>query len=128
MNITKHGLAIGIERMGNDFILTLKAVGKLTHEDYETIAPMINSALESVKEPKVRVFIDGTELEGWEPRAAWDDLKLGLRHGNHFGKIAIYGNKTWQKALSKIAGWFTSGEVKFFEDMPEALSWLGEPT
>jgi len=70
MKFKRHGLSIGIERTGNNFFLSLKAQGKLTHKDYETITPMINSALAEVKEPKVKVFIDGTELEGWEPRGA----------------------------------------------------------
>ncbi|NOQ14783.1 MAG: STAS/SEC14 domain-containing protein [Methyloprofundus sp.] len=124
MTITRHGLSIGIERVGNDFFLSLKATGKLTHEDYETINPIIDSALESVKDPKVKVFIDGSELEGWELRAAWDDFKLGLKHGNEFDKIAIFGNKRWQEYTAKIGSWFVSGEVKYFENSNEALVWL----
>ena len=53
MKIKRHGLSIGIERTGDKFFLSLKAQGKLTHKDYETIAPMIDSALAEVKEPKV---------------------------------------------------------------------------
>ena len=126
MHITKHGLSIGFERVNGEFILTLKAEGKLTHEDYGTITPFIDSALSTIDHPKVKVFIDGTELEGWEPRAAWDDFKLGLKHGNAFDKIAIYGNKRWQETASKIASWFISGEAKFFEDRQEALNWLNQ--
>ena len=124
MSIKKHGLSIGIERVEDDFFLALKAVGKLTHEDYEIITPMIDSALAEVKNPKVKVLIDGTELEGWELRAAWDDLKLGLKHGNEFEKIAIYGNKNWQEITAKIGAWFISGDVKYFECYDDALSWL----
>lgn len=124
MTNTRHGLSIGIERSGNDFFLFLKAKGKLTHADYETITPMIDSALGAVKQPKVNVLIDGTELEGWELRAAWDDLKLGLKHGNEFEKIAIFGNKHWQEIIAKVGSWFISGEVKYFDDAATALSWL----
>ena len=126
MNITRHGLSIGIERMNEEFFLSLKAVGKLTHEDYEKINPMIDSALEGVKDPKVKAYIDASELEGWELRAAWDDFKLGLKHGNHFEKIAIFGNKKWQEYAAKIGTWFVSGEVKYFESADEALNWLNE--
>lgn len=122
--IKTHGLLIGIERRGSDFFFTLKAVGKLTHEDYQTITPMLDSALNSVKEPKVRVLIDGIELEGWEPRAAWDDFKLGLKHGNEFEKIAIVGNKKWLEISAKVGSWFTSGEVKYFESREDAVVWL----
>ena len=126
MNMTRHGLSIGIERVGNEFFLSLKAMGMLTHADYEKINPMIDSALGSINDPKVKVFIDGSELEGWELRAAWDDFKLGLKHGSEFDKIAIFGNKQWQEYAAKIGSWFISGEVKYFEDSDEALTWLQE--
>lgn len=126
MSIKKHGLTIGLERINSDFFLMLKASGKLTHQDYEIITPLIDSALAQVKQPKIKVLINGIELEGWEPRAAWDDLKLGLKHGNQFVKIAIYGNKGWQEMAAKVGAWFVSGEVKYFENEETALSWLKE--
>jgi len=126
MTIKRHGLSIGMERVGSKFFLSLKAVGKLTHEDYNTINPLIDSALDGVKDPKVKVFIDGSELEGWQLRAAWDDFRLGLKHGNEFDKVAIFGNKKWQEYASKIASWFVSGEVKYFDDSATALGWLQE--
>jgi hypothetical protein len=124
MSITRHGLTIGIERVNSEFFLTLKASGKLTHQDYQTITPLIDGALARVKQPKIKALIDGTELEGWELRAAWDDLKLGLSHGSEFIKIAIYGNKKWQEISAKIASWFVSGEVKYFDNEESALDWL----
>ena len=126
MSITRHGLSIGIERVGNEFFLSLTAVGRLTHADYENITPIIDSALDSVQEPKVKVLVDGTEMEGWEPRAAWDDFKLGLKHGSEFEKVAIYGNKHWQEITAKIGSWFVSGEVRYFESCNDALDWLQE--
>ena len=124
MNITRHGLSIGIERVGSDFFLSFKAVGILTHADYQIINPMIDSALEGIISPKINVFVDGSELEGWELRAAWDDFKLGLKHGGEFDKVAIFGNKKWQEYLAKIGSWFISGEVKYFDDANEALRWI----
>lgn len=126
MKIQRHGLSIGIERINSDFFLTLKASGKLTHNDYETITPLIDSALAGVKQAKIKALIDGTELEGWELRAAWDDFKLGLKHGNQFVRIAIYGNKGWQEMAAKIGSWFVSGEVKYFESEDTAVAWLSK--
>ena len=126
MKIIRHGLSIGIERVNKEFFLSLKATGKLTHDDYEKINPMIDAALEGVSDPKIKVYIDGSEFEGWELRAAWDDFKLGLKRGNEFEKIAIFGNKKWQEYSAKIGSWFMSGEVKYFDDADDALSWLQE--
>jgi hypothetical protein len=126
MSISRHGLSIGIENTGNQFYLSFKAIGKLTHEDYEVITPMIDSALEGFKQPRIRALIDCTELDGWELRAGWDDFKLGLKHGSEFDKIALYGNKGWQQMAAKIGSWFISGESKYFEDFDTALEWLDE--
>ena len=124
MSAAKHGVSIGIERVGNEFYLSLKAVGKLTHEDYRAITPMIDSALKGVEKAKIKALVDVTELEGWELRAAWDDFKLGIKHGSEFEKVAMYGNKHWQEVAAKIGSWFISGEVKYFETYDEALSWI----
>lgn len=126
MKIEKHGLSVGISRVGSEFFLTIKAVGNLTHEDYQVITPMIDSALEGVSDARIKALFDATEMEGWELRAAWDDFKLGVKHGKEFERIAIFGNKKWQEMTAKVGNWFLSGEVKFFEDEESALAWLGE--
>lgn len=126
MKITRHGFSVGTERIEDEFFLSLKAVGKLTHDDYKKIAPMIDAALEAVTEPIVRVFIDASDFEGWELRAAWDDFKIGVKHVSEVEKVAIFGHQKWQEVLSKIGSWFSSGEVKYFEDSDEALKWLRE--
>lgn len=126
MKMRRHGLSIGIERSGDNFFLSLKALGKLTHKDYETITPLIDSALGEVKSPKVRALIDGTDLEGWEARVAWDDFKIGLRHGNEFEKVAIFGNKKWQQMAASIGNWFVTGEVNYFDNENDAIQWLHE--
>lgn len=126
MSTQKHGLSIGLERVGSEFFLTLKAVGTLTHADYSIITPMIDSALAQVKNPKVNVLVDATELEGWELRAAWDDFKIGLKHGNEFKKIALLGNQRWQELSAKVGSWFISGEVRYFEQLDDATAWLDQ--
>ena len=126
MKYERHGVSIGIERISDHLFLSLKAQGKLTHKDYETITPMIDSALAEVKDSKVRAIFDATEFEGWDVRAAWDDFKLGLKHGNEFEKIAIYSNKDWQELAAKVGSWFISGKIKSFNDCDEAIKWLHE--
>jgi len=126
-DIIRHGISLGIERIDNEILFTMKIQGKLTHEEYERIIPMLESALKGIEHPHINVFVDATELEGWELRAAWDDLKLGIHHGNEFAKIAIFGNKKWQEYAAKIGSWFISGEAKFFENMRDGLNWLKEP-
>jgi hypothetical protein len=126
MTTLRHGLSIGIERVNNDFFLSLKAIGTLTHDDYNVITPMIDAAMQEVPTAKIKALFDVSEMHGWELRAAWDDFKLGLKHGSEFEKIAIYGHKHWQEIIANIGSWFISGEVEFFEDDQKAIEWLNE--
>ncbi len=126
INSERHGLAIGIERIDENFYLTLKAIGRLTHQDYEVITPMIDAALKEVESPRIKALFDVTEMQGWELRAAWDDFKLGLKHGCEFDKIAIYGNKHWQEIIANIGSWFISGQIEYFEDYQQSITWLNE--
>ncbi|PLY04204.1 MAG: STAS/SEC14 domain-containing protein [Arcobacter sp.] len=119
-----HGLLFGVERINESLFLKFKAIGTLTHEDYERINPIIDLALTGIKEPKIDVLVDISELDGWDLEAAWDDLKLGLKYGNSFNKIAIYGEKSWVKFATKISSWFINGEVKQFKTLGEAISWI----
>ncbi|RDV29007.1 STAS/SEC14 domain-containing protein [Alteromonas aestuariivivens] len=126
MTFRRHGLTVGIHRIDTAFFVTFKAVGKLTHGDYQTITPMLDGALAEVQHPHVKMLVDVTEFEGWELRAAWDDFRLGLKHGRQMDKVAVVGNQRWQKTTASLASWFVAGEVRFFEDEIEALAWLNE--
>ncbi|WP_299594845.1 STAS/SEC14 domain-containing protein [uncultured Microbulbifer sp.] len=122
-----HGFSVSIERTGNErVLLSMHARGKLEHADYETLVPMLESAIAGMEHPTIDVMMDMRELQGWEIRAAWDDLKLGVKHGRQFHKVAMVGNKSWQETAAKIGSWFIGGEARFFEDKAPALAWLQE--
>ena len=124
MSSERHGISVGLERFGSEFFLVFKAVGKLTYEDYQAIAPVLESALAGVKGQHVKVLVDISEFSGWELRAAWDDFQLGLKIGPKFEKVAIYGDKHWQELASKVGGWFISGEMQSFNEYDSAIKWL----
>ncbi|WP_235015457.1 STAS/SEC14 domain-containing protein [Oceanicoccus sp. KOV_DT_Chl] len=105
-------------------VFLLKAVGKLTHEDYQLIVPMVDDATRGVKNAQLDVLADCSDLEGWELRAAWDDFKLGLKHGKEFRRVAIVGNKKWMEVAAKVGDWFVSGDVKCFVSSNEAMAWI----
>ena len=125
--IIKHGLSIGINRINDEFLMTFKAIGTLTHKDYEEITPMIESALKGVNKPKIKMLVDITEFEGWEARAMWDDFKVGLNIGFNFEKIAMYGSHSKLIDYSvKISSWFTKDSIQEFSSEEEAIAWLNK--
>ncbi len=124
MNKVKHGIAIGIERIDETLYVSMKAYGKLTHHDYTAFAPLLEGALGSIESPGIRLIFDASEFSGWELRAAWDDFKTGLRHGNEFSKVAIVGRANWQAVMAAVGKWFIDGQVNYFTDKQLALNWL----
>ncbi|WP_354625434.1 STAS/SEC14 domain-containing protein [Psychromonas sp. MME2] len=124
MSRQHHGLSLGMVRVDEEFIIVVKAIGKLNHADYQVLSPMIDSALQKVMSSSAKVLVDISEFEGWELRAAWDDFKLGLKHGESFSKIAVYGNNEWRALGIKVSEWFVSGEIKAFDDYEAAMMWL----
>ena len=124
--IEAHGMSFELTHTGEEFFLKLRLKGTLTHEDYEQMVPMMESALVGIKEPKIKALVDAREFEGYELRAAWDDLKFGLKHNKEFTKLAFVGDKSWEEYGVKISNWFMSGEMQYFEDMDKAVAWLHE--
>lgn len=124
MNIERHGITVGIERINSQSILVFKVTGKLTHSDYQAITPVLDSTLQAVNAEHIKMLVDITEFSGWELRAAWDDFELGLKLGFNLEKVAIYGDKNWQELASKVGGWFISGEMRSFGDYQSAVEWL----
>ncbi len=124
MNHSHHGITFGIERLNDHAFLSFKAIGKLTHQDYQLMTPMLESALLELPQVEINMLVDLSEFQGWELSAAWDDFKLGVKHGDQFDKVAIYGDKNWQQVAAKVANWFVVGQVKSFHDYQQALNWL----
>jgi len=124
MNYVEHGISVGLSRINDEIFLKMKVVGKLSHDDYQKFLPMIERALQETEQPHVKLLFDATEFDGWELKAAWDDLKFGLEHKKAFTKIAFVGSKTWEKIGLKVTNWFMSGEMEYFEDYDKAIDWL----
>jgi hypothetical protein len=126
MSTKPRGLSLGAYCLDERAFIEMRAVGKLTHADYQLITPMIEDAIAASSDYGVDILVDAREFEGWEPKAAWDDLKLGLKHRKSWRRVALVGNKKWEQQVVKVMGWFISGETKYFEDTDAALDWISQ--
>ena len=107
-------------------ILVLKAVGKLTDQDYKNVLiPRLESIIRD--QGKAWLLLDmGDEFQGWEGAALWDDARFGLVHRNDFDKMGVIGGPRWVEWALKLAAILISGEVRSFSpgDREEALRWI----
>ena len=124
MSIERHGISFGIERVSGETIIVFKAKGKLTHDDYQAMIPILKTTIKEIDSSTLKMLVDISTLTGWELCAAWDDFKLGLELNSKIDKIAIYGDQSWQELAAKAGSWFVSGDIKSFEDHDSAIEWL----
>ncbi|HEB98967.1 MAG TPA: hypothetical protein ENJ05_05630 [Thiotrichales bacterium] len=105
-------------------IFAFKARGKLTEEDYRQFLPQLEELIR--KYGRISLYIELEDFEGWEAGAAWQDFRFGLRHDRDFDKIAIVGDKGWEKPLIKFADLVTRTRIRFFhkDEQKKAWDWL----
>jgi hypothetical protein len=111
---------------GSPKVLGLKLCGRLHDEDYKQFVPRMETILTA--EGKVRLFVQCDDFHGWDLHAAWDELKFSLRHYSDFGRIAMVGDRKWEKWMARFCRPFTKARVKYFErsEVDAAWKWLQE--
>jgi hypothetical protein len=111
-------------RSGN--ILGFKLSGKLHDEDYKKFVPMIDAAV--ARGGKVRLLAQFHDFHGWDMHALWDDIKFATTHCLAIERIALVGDKTWEKWMAGVCKPFTMAKIRYFDtaDIEAAWAWLQE--
>jgi hypothetical protein len=112
------------ESEGN--ILGYRLSGKLHDEDYQQWVPELEAAIAA--HGKIRLLAEFHDFHGWDAKALWDDIKFDAKHASDFERIAMIGEKTWEKWMAKVCKPFTSAKIKYFDagDRDAAWAWLKE--
>jgi hypothetical protein len=121
-----HGLLLETISIDGQPVLSCKAIGHLTHADYETFVSLVEQALADQPGQNNRLLFDTTELEGWDLRAALDDLNFGLKHRDAIGKAAVVSGSSLMDLSCRVANslHLYGRELRSFHNREEALSWL----
>jgi hypothetical protein len=111
---------------GSAKVVGWKLHGTLHDEDYQRFLPQVESILTS--QGKVRLFVQFEDFHGWDVHAAWDDMKFGIRHYSDFERIAMVGEREWEKWMAALCKPFTGAKVRYFDcsQIEEAWLWLHE--
>ena len=111
-----------------DAVLLIRADGQLTTEDY---ADFVSRFEELAQAAPNRMLIElGSAFTGWSIAALWRDIKFDLQHWKQFGRMAIIGDKRWERWGTDLIDPFFPAEMKFFErgSEAEAEEWLRSTT
>lgn len=107
-----------------DNVLGFKVSGKIKKDDYDELVPTVKAAVDSAG--SVNLLLDMTEFK-WEAISAWGaDVRFGHDYRKKIGKMAIVGDKRWEKWLAKAAAPFYANEAKYFTsaDIDAAWTWV----
>jgi hypothetical protein len=104
----------------------LKAVGKVTREDYEKVfEPLLDDARRDGR--RIRLLYElGKEFDGYTPSAAWEDAKLGLHSMRLFDGCAIVTDVAWIRESTRLVGFMLPCPVHVFsnDELETAIQWL----
>jgi len=105
-------------------ILEVHVIGKLVHEDYQQFVPSFEQMIK--QHGKIRVLFNMLDFNGWEAAALWDDIKFGMKHFSDIERLAMVGDKKWEKGMSVFCRPFTTAEIRYFDRsaIDEARTWL----
>jgi hypothetical protein len=108
-------------------VLAFRMSGKLHNEDYTHFAPAVDAAV--AQQDKIRLLLHFQDFHGWDPHALWDDIRLSTRNCFHIEKIAMVGDRTWEKWMARICSHFTMARLRYFDasEINAARVWLHEP-
>jgi hypothetical protein len=103
-----------------------KLGGKLHDEDYKKFVPLVDA--EIAKDGKVNVLAQFHDFHGWDAKALWDDIKFSTTHCTKIQRIALVGEKPWEKWMAAVCKPFTMAKIKYFGagDVDAAKAWLSE--
>jgi hypothetical protein len=109
-----------------DRILGFKLSGQLHDADYRAFVPVVEAAI--AKNGKVRVLAEFADFHGWDVHALWDDTKFATKHCADVEKLAIVGDRAWEKWMAVVCKFFTLAKIEYFDakDIDRAWAWVAE--
>lgn len=121
--MTVHHREIEIADSTEDNFIEAKITGKLTEKDYEIVIPELERRIEEYGNLRLLIILEN--FQGWTAGALWEDIKFDFKHFHDFDKIALVGDRNWEKTATLFLKPFTGAELSYFtmEDLDEARNW-----
>lgn len=119
-------MAISMKKTNNSKTLEVQASGKLAHEDYQLLVPKVEEMIKELG--KIRMLVEMKDFHGWKGAALWDDIKFDAKHFSDIERIAMVGERKWEKAMSVFCRAFTTAKIRYFDrsQFNAAREWLEE--
>jgi hypothetical protein len=114
----------GITTKSTERVLEVRVTGKLTKESYEKFVPAVDAQIKQYG--KLRILFVMQDFHGWTAGAMWEDLKFDLKHWKDIERLAVVGDKKWEKGMAAFCKPFTKAQIRYFDiaQIEEARQWV----
>jgi len=109
-----------------DNVIAVACHGQVTGEDYKNVlVPAVEAALKH--HDKVRVYYEiAPDFTAVNPRAVWEDIKVGVGHLTRWERIAVVSDIGWIRDGMQAFRFLIPGEAKVFSmaEAKAAKDWI----
>jgi len=123
-NNRRTNMAIQLTEKNGGKTLEVRVSGKLMHEDYQHLLPEFERLVN--QNGKIRVLFEMADFHGWDGSALRDDINFEVEHFFDIERVAMVGDKKWEKAMSVFCKPFTTAKIRYFDcaAIADARTWL----
>lgn len=93
--------------------LELRVSGKLDKETYELFLPPVEQQIDEYG--KIRILFEMHDFHGWDAGALWQDIKFDAKHFNDIDRLAIVGQRKWERGMAVFCKPFTTASVRYYD-------------
>ncbi len=117
-------MTIRLKEVAEGKTLEVHVIGKVARSDYKRFVPKYERLVK--RHGKINVLLDMNNFHGGDTRALWDDIKRDYRHFADMKRVAMVGDRTWEKEIGFFRWPFTTAAIRFFDrdKMDAARAWL----
>jgi hypothetical protein len=106
-------MAIAFMEKSGGKVLDVQLSGKLVKGDYKRFVPEVERLIQ--QHGKIRMLVDMNDFHGWDAGALWEDIKFDIKHFSDIERVAMVGDKRWQKGMSVFCKPFTTAKIRYFD-------------
>ena len=111
-------MPIQMQTENDGHLLMVQVSGTLTKADYSAFVPEVDLLIE--QHGKISILLEMHDFHGWDAGALWADTKFALKHFGDIERLAVVGEKRWQKGMTTFCKPFTKAEIRYFDLAHEA--------
>jgi hypothetical protein len=117
-------MAVELTERHDGKVVIVFVTGKLSKDDYQVFTPELERVIRQFG--KIRVLVKMLDFRGWDAGALWEDIKFDAKHFADIERLALVGDKQWEKGMSVFCKPFTTAEVRYFDlaQAEEASEWI----